>query len=86
MWWFIYGLVIGSGITGLVWGLNATNSSLSWYVWIFIALALVMFTLTIQHYVGSIKEMEPMAARRGAVMLGTPGVIFSVLAIVLTLV
>ncbi len=41
MWWFIYGLLMGSGITGL-----ATNVSLQWYVWLFIAIALFMFTLT----------------------------------------
>jgi len=82
MWWFIYGLLMGSGITGLAWGLNAANASLAWYVWLFIAIALFMFTLTIQHYVGSIKEMEPVAARRGALALGAPGLVFAVLAIV----
>ena len=81
MWWFIYGLLMGSGITGL-----AANASLAWYVWLFIALALFMFTLTIQHYAGSIKEMEPVAARRGAVALGSPGLVFAVLAIILALV
>ena len=86
MWWFIYGLLMGSGITGLAWGLNAVNTSLAWYVWLLISLALLMFTLTIQHYVASIKEMEPMAARRGALALGTPGLVFAVLAIILALV
>jgi hypothetical protein len=81
MWWFFYGLIMGGGISAI-----ALNVSLVWYVWLFIALALLMFTLTIQHYVGSIKEMEPMAARRGAIAMGTPGVIFAVLAIVLALV
>ena len=77
MWWFIYGLLMGSGITAL-----ASNVSLQWYIWLFIAIALFMFTLTIQHYVGSIKEMEPVAARRGAAALGAPGLVFAILAIV----
>ena len=81
MWWFIYGLLMGSGITAL-----AFNASLDWLVWLFIAIALFMFTLTIQHYFGSIKEMEPVAARRGAVALGAPGLVFAVLAIVFTFV
>jgi hypothetical protein len=81
MWWFIYGLLVGSGITAI-----AANVSLVWYVWLFIALALLMFTLTIQHYFASLKEMEPIAARRGAIAMGTPGLIFAVLAIVLALV
>jgi|TARA_B100002003_G_C13686975_1_gene346541 hypothetical protein len=81
MWWFLYGLIMGGGISAI-----AVNVSLTWYVWLFIVIALIMFTLTMQHYFASIKEMEPMAARRGAVALGTPGVIFAVLAIVLALV
>ena len=80
MLWFIYGLLMGSGITAL-----AVNVSLVWYIWLFIAIALFMFTLTIQHYVGSIKELEPVAARRGAVALGTPGLLFAILAIVFAL-
>ena len=81
MWWFIYGLIMGSGITAL-----ALNASLLWYVWLFITIALFMFTLTIQHYIGSIKEMESVAARRGAVALGAPGLLFAILAIVFWLV
>jgi hypothetical protein len=81
MGWFIYGLLMGGGITGL-----ATNISLQWYVWLLMALALLMFTLTIQHYVGSIREQEPIPARRGALALGLPGVVLAVAATVLALV
>ncbi|MFC1905903.1 dehalogenase [Chloroflexota bacterium] len=86
MGWFIYGTLIGGGITGLAWGLNAANASLAWYVWLLISLALVMFTLTIQHYVGSIREQEPIPARRGAMALGLPGVVLAIAAIVLAFV
>ena len=86
MGWFIYGILIGGGITGLAWGLNAANASLAWYVWLLISLALLMFTLTIQHYVGSIREQEPVPARRGALALGLPGMALAIAAIVLALV
>lgn len=81
MFWFIYGLLMGSGITAL-----ATNISLQWFVWLLIALALLMFTLTIQHYIGSIREQEPVPARRGAIALGLPGVVLAIAATVLALV
>jgi len=81
MGWFIYGLVMGGGITAL-----ALNVSLQWYVWLLTVLALVMFTLTIQHYVGSIREQEPIPARRGALALGLPGVALAIAATVLALV
>ncbi|MBT3363070.1 MAG: dehalogenase [Chloroflexi bacterium] len=80
MWWFIYGLLMGSGLYAL-----GDNASLQWYVWILLSAALLMFSLTIQHYFASLKEMEPIPARRGAIALGTPALILAVVAIVLAL-
>jgi hypothetical protein len=81
MGWFIYGLVMGGGITVL-----AVNVSLAWYVWLLIALSLVMFSLTAQHYFGSLKEQEPTPARRGALALGVPALALAIAAIVTALV
>ena len=81
MSWFIYGLLMGSGITVL-----AVNVSLTWYVWLLVVLALIMFTLTIQHYVGSIREQEPIPAKRGAIALGIPTLALAIAALVLALV
>lgn len=83
MWWFIYALIVGAAIVGSVLGLKLADITVGWYVWLLGALGIIMLTLTLQHVFASIREMEPTAARRGALLMGLPAVIFFVIAIVL---
>lgn len=85
MWWFIYALIIGASIVGSVLGLQLADITVGWYVWLLGALGIIMLTLTLQHVFASIREMEPIAAKRGALLMGIPAIIFIVIAIVLAI-
>ena len=83
MWRFIYAFVMGAGVTGLVLGLRIWNISVGWYVWFLGSLALLLATITVQHFFASLREMEPVAARRGALVMGIPALILAAVAIAL---
>ena len=76
MWWFLYGLVMGAGIVTLIFLVRDGNREVSWYVWLLGAIALLLVSLTLQHFFASRKEMEYKAAWMGIVVMGIPAVIF----------
>ena len=77
MWWFFYGLIMGAGIMSTVNWVQTGNKHVDWYVWIIGALALLLISLTIQHFFASRKEMEYKAAWMGVLMMGMPGIILA---------
>lgn len=83
MWWFLYAFIIGAGVMGLALWVNAQNIVVSWYVWLMGALALILATLTAQHFFASLREMEPTAAWRGVVVMGVPALILAGVALAL---
>ena len=77
MWWFIYGLVLGAGLMRLIVWVQGESISVGWYVWLITALALLLGTLTGQHFFASHKEMEPKAAWMGVLVMGVPAIILA---------
>jgi 4-amino-4-deoxy-L-arabinose transferase-like glycosyltransferase len=53
------------------------NVTVGWYVWLIAALALLLGTLTGQHFFASYKEMEPKAAWMGVLVMGVPTLILA---------
>ena len=77
MWWFLYGLFMGTGAMGLVWWTDTHAITVRWYVWLMGACALALFTLTLQHFFASFAESEPKAAWMGALVMGVPSLILA---------
>jgi hypothetical protein len=77
MWWFLYGLVTGAGGMRLIMWVIQENVTVGWYVWLIAALALLLGTLTGQHFFASYKEMEPKAAWMGVLVMGVPTLILA---------
>jgi hypothetical protein len=75
MWWFLYGLILGAGIMNLVsWAIHE-NRQVSWYAWLIGSVALLLITMSLQHFYASRKEMEYKAAWMGLLLLGIPALI-----------
>lgn len=85
MWWFIYGFFLGSLITGLAVASSIWSFAISWYVWLIGILALILISITLQHYFASIRELEPTPAKRGALIMGIPALILVAVAILLAI-
>lgn len=85
MWWFLFGIVVGAALLGLVLQIKSKKVRVAWYEWLMGAAAVVIFLLLIQHFVGSRTEYEPTAAWMGVLFLGVPGLILAVLAVRLPL-
>ena len=77
MWWFLYGLVMGAGIMAVVFWVQVQNRDVGWYAWLLGALALVLISLTLQHFFASRKEMEYRPAWMGIVVMGIPAIILA---------
>ena len=77
MWWFLYGLIVGAGVMRLVVWVQNTDIAVGWYVWLMGALALLLGTLTAQHFFASYKELEPRAAWIGVLVMGVPALILA---------
>jgi len=77
MWWFLYGLIVGAGIMRLVVWVQNANIAVSWYAWLLAGLALLLVTVTAQHFFASYKEMEPKAAWMGLLVMGVPALILA---------
>ena len=85
MWWFLFGIVVGAGLLGLILQIKAKKVHVAWYEWLMGAAAVMIFLLLIQHFVGSLAEYEPTAAWMGALFMGVPGLVLAVLAVRLPL-
>ena len=62
MWSFFYGLFLGVGIMAVIFWVQNQDKEVGWYVWLLGAFALVLVSLTLQHFFASRKEMEYKAA------------------------
>lgn len=85
MGWFLFGVVLGAGILGLLQWKSASKIRMTWYEWIMGIASLILILLLIQNFVGSVAEEEPRAAWMGVLFLGIPAVILGVLAVRLPL-
>jgi biotin transporter BioY len=85
MGWFLFGLVLGVCILGLLRWKSAKKIRMTWYEWVMGIASLILILLVIQNFVGSIGEEETRAAWMGVLFLGIPAVILGVLAVRLPL-
>ena len=46
-------------------------------MWLLAVLALLLGTLTVQHFFASLRELEPKAARMGLLVMGVPALILA---------
>jgi len=77
MWWFLYGLIMGAGVMYLVAWVQSENKAVGWYTCFIGALALLLGTLTAQHFFAAYKELERKAAWRGVLFMGVPTLILA---------
>lgn len=81
MWCFLFGLLVGAGVSALIAWIHARKIRTTWYEWIMGLFSLILILLLVQHFVGSIAEEETRAAWMGVLFLGVPAVILGVLAV-----
>jgi hypothetical protein len=85
MWWFLFGVVVGAALWGLILQIRSKRVHVNWYEYLMGLLAVAIFLLLIQHFTGSRLELEPTASWMGALFMGVPGLILAVLAVRLPL-
>ncbi len=80
MEWLIIGAVFGIvGLRVASWA-GAKNVSIKWYVWVLVALAVLMAVLTAMDYYALTTEMEPGAASVILWLFGGPALILALIA------
>jgi len=80
---FIYGMITGAALLGLMFWLQSNKIIVKWYEWLLGALGFVMLIWTINDYFGSIAEHNETAAGVFLWLLGAPAIILLGLAIFL---
>jgi hypothetical protein len=78
--WFIFGLIVGAGILALVLWLRNRNIGMKWYEWIIGVVGLGLLLLMVQNIIGSVREMETLAAWQFLWIIGLPALILLSLA------
>ena len=78
--WFIFGLIVGAGLLLLVMWLRNRNIVMKWYEWLIGVIGLGLLLLMIQNIIGSVREMETLAAWQFLWIIGLPALIFLSLA------
>jgi hypothetical protein len=78
--WFIFGLIVGAGILTLVLWLRNRNIGMKWYEWLIGVIGLGLLLLMIQNIIGSVREMETLAAWQFLWIIGLPALILLSLA------
>ena len=74
---FFIGMLWAGAIAALVAWLIFKKVSVKWYEWLLGALALLFAMMTVQHYFGSLNELEPTSAWMGALIFGVIAVILA---------
>jgi len=78
--WFIIGLIIGAGLLALVLWLISRKIVVKWYEWLIGTIGLGLLLFMIQNIIGSVREMETIAAWQFLWIIGLPAIIFLALA------
>ena len=73
--WFIVALVVGAGITVLIYWLRSRDIKVSWYEWLIGAVGLLLLLFTIQSFAASLAEDESTAATMYLLATGLPALI-----------
>jgi hypothetical protein len=79
--WFIFGLIVGAGLLVLVFWLRSRKIMVKWYEWLIGVIGLGLLLFMIQNIVGSVREMETLAAWHFLWMIGLPAIILLTLAL-----
>ena len=58
MWWFLFGLLMGTGVMRFVMWLQTQDIVIRWYMWLMGALSLFLATLTVQHFFASLQTLH----------------------------
>lgn len=78
LWWFIFGIVAGAGVTAL-WFSIKDKVSVKWYEWLLAVLSTFLFGFMVQTFFASFAEQEPRAAWLSLVFLGVPTIVLIVI-------
>ncbi|MCL2475358.1 MAG: dehalogenase [Chloroflexi bacterium] len=73
--WLTIGIVIGILIMGLIWFLTKKQIKMAWYVWLLIAVGLLLLLFTLQNFFASFSEHETKAAWMFLLVTGLPSII-----------
>ena len=79
--WFIFGLIVGAGLLVLVVWLRNRKITVKWYEWFICTIGLGLLLFMIQNIIGSVREMETLAAWQFLWIIGLPAIIFLTLAL-----
>lgn len=78
MLWFVFALVIGAGVVGLITWSRNRSIEITWYQWLMGAISILLLVGGIQHYTGSLAEGFPAAGMLGLLVFGVPGLLLLV--------
>jgi len=73
--WFLIALILGAGLLALVLWLRSRKIVVKWYEWLSGAIGLGLLLFTIQNFVASFAEMEPIAPWMFLLVFGLPAII-----------
>ena len=73
--WFIVALVVGAGITALIYWLRSRDIKVSWYEWLIGAVGLLLLLFAIQSFAASLAEDESTAANMYLLVTGLPALV-----------
>ena len=81
--WFLIALILGAGLLALVLWLRSRKIVVKWYEWLIGAIGLGLLLFTIQNFVASFVEMEPIAPWMFLLVFGLPAIILLAIACLL---
>jgi hypothetical protein len=81
--WLFAGLLIGIGLLLLVFWLRSRKIFIAWYVWLLAVMGLALLLFSIQNYLASTAELEPVAPGMFLLVFGLPGILLFAIAAVL---
>jgi hypothetical protein len=78
LWWFIFGIATGVGLTALWFSLK-DKVSFKWYEWLLVVLSTFLLGFMVQTFFASFAEQESKAAWLSLVFLGVPTIVLIVI-------
>ncbi|MDR1961263.1 MAG: hypothetical protein LBQ16_03180 [Gracilibacteraceae bacterium] len=78
MLWLLVGIIIGGGAIWLI-----AKTRIVWYQYVLGILGVALLLFTLQNYLGFLAEMEGHAAGFSLLIMGLPGLVLALLAVVL---
>jgi hypothetical protein len=79
--WLFFGILLGLAIMALAFWLRHKGIAVHWYEWLLGVLGLALLLFSLQNYIGSTREFEPIAPGMFLLVFGVPSLVLLLLAV-----